>query len=57
MPHTPPAPPVPARRPTGAPAAADRIPPAVFQEARYVDGLGYHETAGGEAPDDWEAAA
>jgi hypothetical protein len=35
----------------------DRIPQAVFQEARYVDELDYHETADGEAPEDWEAVA
>jgi hypothetical protein len=33
-------------------ANADRIPPAVFQEAAYVDGLAYQDTAPGMPPVD-----
>ncbi|MFD0032581.1 hypothetical protein ACFVJK_30790 [Streptomyces sp. NPDC127172] len=49
-------------------AHADRIPPAVFQEAVYVDGLPYPDTAPGtpagdvydeddDPADEWETAA
>lgn len=41
-------------------ACADRVPPAVFQEPRYLDGLPYEETAPvrltDDEPDDWAAA-
>lgn len=45
-------------------ARADRIPPTVFQEAVYVDGLPYEDTAPGMPADDednqvdgWDTAA
>ncbi|MFF1284353.1 hypothetical protein ACFVY4_26875 [Streptomyces sp. NPDC058299] len=35
-------------------AAAGPIPLMTFREARYDDGLSYHETAGGEPSQGWE---